>query len=169
MPSYPRNYPFYNWVPKWLGILILVLLFIPILTVDGGWNLFREQHRDDERIGHHSRTYHLYQFRYFHRYGGFLSFPVPFGCTNAFQSTSGSMVMWYFLHSAGVFHLCDGVWKGARLVGWSDYLDGCLVYVYRGTDCRIVWAYEISRHNPFHGNDDVVFAYTHLCNPTNAL
>ena len=35
MSSYPRNYPFYNWVPKPLGILILVLLFIPILTVGG--------------------------------------------------------------------------------------------------------------------------------------
>ena len=35
MPSYPRNYPFYNWLPKPLGILILVLLFIPILTVGG--------------------------------------------------------------------------------------------------------------------------------------
>ena len=35
MASYPRNYPFYNWIPKPLGILILVLLFIPILTVGG--------------------------------------------------------------------------------------------------------------------------------------
>ena len=35
MASYPKNYPFYNWVPKPLGILILVLLFIPILTVGG--------------------------------------------------------------------------------------------------------------------------------------
>lgn len=32
MPSCPKNYPFYNWVPKPLGILILLLLFIPILT-----------------------------------------------------------------------------------------------------------------------------------------
>ncbi|EJX10842.1 hypothetical protein, membrane [gut metagenome] len=39
MPSYPRNYPFYNWVPKWLGILILVLLFIPILTVGGVYSV----------------------------------------------------------------------------------------------------------------------------------
>ena len=28
MPSCPKNYPFYNWVPKPLGILILLLLFI---------------------------------------------------------------------------------------------------------------------------------------------
>lgn len=35
MACCPRNYPFYNWVPKPLGILILVLLFIPILTVGG--------------------------------------------------------------------------------------------------------------------------------------
>ena len=35
MSSYPRNYPFYNWVPKPLGIIFLLILFIPILTVGG--------------------------------------------------------------------------------------------------------------------------------------
>ena len=30
-----KNYPFYNWVPKPLGIILLILLFIPILTVGG--------------------------------------------------------------------------------------------------------------------------------------
>lgn len=35
MACCPRNYPFYNWVPKPLGIIILILLFIPILTVSG--------------------------------------------------------------------------------------------------------------------------------------
>lgn len=30
-----KNYPFYNWVPKPLGVIILILLFIPILTVSG--------------------------------------------------------------------------------------------------------------------------------------
>lgn len=35
MPSLPKNYPFYNWVSKPLGILILILLFIPILTAGG--------------------------------------------------------------------------------------------------------------------------------------
>lgn len=39
MPSYPRNYPFYNWVPKPFGILILVLLFVPILTVGGVYSV----------------------------------------------------------------------------------------------------------------------------------
>lgn len=39
MPSYPRNYPFYNWVPKPIGILILVLLFLPILTVGGVYSV----------------------------------------------------------------------------------------------------------------------------------
>ena len=28
-----KNYPFYDWVPKPLGIILLILLFIPILTV----------------------------------------------------------------------------------------------------------------------------------------
>ena len=30
-----RNFPFYDWVPKPLGILFLMLLFIPIMTVSG--------------------------------------------------------------------------------------------------------------------------------------
>ena len=29
------NYPFYDWVPKPLGVILLILLFIPILTVGG--------------------------------------------------------------------------------------------------------------------------------------
>ena len=33
MPSYPKNYPFYNWMPKPLGIIILLFFFLPILTV----------------------------------------------------------------------------------------------------------------------------------------
>ena len=32
MASKPKNYPFYNWVPKGMGILILFFLFFPILT-----------------------------------------------------------------------------------------------------------------------------------------
>lgn len=35
MTRFPKNYPFYDWVPKPVGILILILLFIPILTVGG--------------------------------------------------------------------------------------------------------------------------------------
>lgn len=35
MTHFPQNYPFYDWVPKPVGILILILLFIPILTVGG--------------------------------------------------------------------------------------------------------------------------------------
>lgn len=30
-----RNYPFYDWMPKPLGVILLILLFIPILTVSG--------------------------------------------------------------------------------------------------------------------------------------
>ncbi len=51
MPSCPRNYPFYNWVPKPIGIIILLFFFLPILSVGGvysvnstemmsGWVLF---------------------------------------------------------------------------------------------------------------------------------
>lgn len=35
MASYPKNYPFYNWVPKPVGIVVLLFLFLPILTVGG--------------------------------------------------------------------------------------------------------------------------------------
>lgn len=35
MTRFPQNYPFYDWIPKPVGILILILLFIPILTVGG--------------------------------------------------------------------------------------------------------------------------------------
>ena len=30
MPSSPKNYPFYNWVPKPVGIIILFVFFLPI-------------------------------------------------------------------------------------------------------------------------------------------
>ena len=39
MPSYPKNYPFYNWVPKPVGIIILILFFLPILTVGGTYSV----------------------------------------------------------------------------------------------------------------------------------
>ena len=35
----PKNFPFYNWVPKPLGIIFLVLLFIPIMTVSGAYTV----------------------------------------------------------------------------------------------------------------------------------
>ena len=39
MPSYPKNYPFYNWVPKPVGIIILFVFFLPILTVGGTYSV----------------------------------------------------------------------------------------------------------------------------------
>ena len=39
MPSCPKNYPFYNWVPKPVGIVIQVLFFLPILTVGGTYSV----------------------------------------------------------------------------------------------------------------------------------
>lgn len=39
MPSYPKNYPFYNWVPKPIGIIILFVFFLPILTVGGTYSV----------------------------------------------------------------------------------------------------------------------------------
>ena len=39
MPSYPKNYPFYSWMPKPLGIIILLFFFLPILTVGGVYSV----------------------------------------------------------------------------------------------------------------------------------
>ena len=39
MPSCPRNYPFYNWVPKPIGIIILLFFFLPILSVGGVYSV----------------------------------------------------------------------------------------------------------------------------------
>ena len=39
MPSYSKNYPFYNWVPKPVGIIILFVFFLPILTVGGTYSV----------------------------------------------------------------------------------------------------------------------------------
>ena len=39
MPSYPKNYPFYNWMPKPLGIIILLFFFLPILSVGGVYSV----------------------------------------------------------------------------------------------------------------------------------
>lgn len=35
MPHNPRNYPFYNWVPKPLGIIFMIILFVPMITMSG--------------------------------------------------------------------------------------------------------------------------------------
>ena len=39
MASNPRNFPFYNWVPKPLGIIFLIILFIPIMTISGVYSV----------------------------------------------------------------------------------------------------------------------------------
>lgn len=39
MPSYPKKLPFYNWVPKPVGIIILFVFFLPILTVGGTYSV----------------------------------------------------------------------------------------------------------------------------------
>lgn len=38
MPTFPITYPFYRWVPKPVGILILLMFFLPILTVGGTYS-----------------------------------------------------------------------------------------------------------------------------------
>ena len=38
-PKLPKNFPFYDWVPKPLGIAFLVILFIPIMTVSGAYTV----------------------------------------------------------------------------------------------------------------------------------
>lgn len=39
MDTYSKNYPFYSWVPKPLGILILLFFFLPILTIGGVYSV----------------------------------------------------------------------------------------------------------------------------------
>ena len=77
MPAYPKNYPFYNWVPKPIGIIILFMFFLPILTVGGTYSASGTEM--SERSGHHIRTYPVCQLRHIHRHGGILPFPVPAG------------------------------------------------------------------------------------------
>ena len=35
MPQNPKNFPFYNWVPKPVGIIFLIILFLPMITMSG--------------------------------------------------------------------------------------------------------------------------------------
>lgn len=37
-PVFPVTYPFYRWMPKGLGVLILIMFFLPILTVGGTYS-----------------------------------------------------------------------------------------------------------------------------------
>ena len=30
-----KNYPFYKWVPKPLGIIFMIILFVPMITMSG--------------------------------------------------------------------------------------------------------------------------------------
>ena len=30
-----KNYPFYDWVPKPLGIIFMIILFVPMITMSG--------------------------------------------------------------------------------------------------------------------------------------
>ena len=39
MARLPKNFPFYDWVPKPLGIIFLIFLFIPILTIGGVYSV----------------------------------------------------------------------------------------------------------------------------------
>ena len=32
MPQNPKNFPFYNWVPKPLGIIFLIILFVQMAS-----------------------------------------------------------------------------------------------------------------------------------------
>ena len=74
MPAYPKNYPFYNWVPKPIGIIILFMFFLPILTVGGTYSASGTEMMSGLGI----ISEHI-QFANFHRHGGILPFPVPAG------------------------------------------------------------------------------------------
>lgn len=60
MPSCPRNYPFYNWVPKPIGIIILLFFFLPILSVGGVYSVNSTEMMSG--LGIISRAYSVCQF-----------------------------------------------------------------------------------------------------------
>ena len=72
MPSYPKNYPFYNWVPKPVGIIILFVFFLPILTVGGTYSVASTEMMSG--LGIISDP--VCQLRHFHRYGGILPLSI---------------------------------------------------------------------------------------------
>lgn len=74
MPSCPRNYPFYNWVPKPIGIIILLFFFLPILSVGGVYSVNSTEMMSG--LGIDFRAYSVCQFCDFHRYGGICSLLV---------------------------------------------------------------------------------------------
>ena len=37
--AHTKNYPFYDWVPKPLGIIILIMLFCPIMFINGAYTI----------------------------------------------------------------------------------------------------------------------------------
>lgn len=74
MPSYPKNYPFYNWVPKPVGIIILFVFFLPILTVGGTYSVASTEMMSE--LGIISRAYPVCQLRHFHWHGSILPFSV---------------------------------------------------------------------------------------------
>lgn len=74
MPSSPKNYPFYNWVPKPVGIIILFVFFLPILTVGGTYSVASTEMMSG--LGIISEHIQSCQLRHFHRYGGILSLSV---------------------------------------------------------------------------------------------
>ena len=68
MPSSPKNYPFYNWVPKPVGIIILFVFFLPILTVGGTYSEASTEMMSGLGI--------ISEHSHFHRYGGILPLSI---------------------------------------------------------------------------------------------
>ena len=66
-----KNYPFYDWMPKPLGIILLILLFIPILTVGGVYTA-----NSGEMM---SGTHTVRRFRHIDRHGSLLTFLLSTG------------------------------------------------------------------------------------------
>ena len=77
MPSYPKNYPFYSWMPKPLGIIILLFFFLPILTVGGVYSVNSTEMMSG--TWHYIRAYPVCQLCYFYWYGSLCSFPISVG------------------------------------------------------------------------------------------
>lgn len=66
-----KNYPFYDWVPKPLGIIFMIN---PLRADDyDEWRLFCQQRRDDERARHPVGIHRLCGLLHLDRNGGFLA------------------------------------------------------------------------------------------------
>ena len=65
-----KNYPFYDWVPKPLGIIFMIILFVPMITMSGVYSANSGEMMSGLGI---QSEYILCGFLHLDRNGGFLA------------------------------------------------------------------------------------------------